>query len=141
MIKKIIDGILATLSEEFGDEYTLYTESVMQGMKEPCFFVFCISPNTRVFRGRRYYHENQFAIQYLTAADEPRTECTNVAENLFACLELITVDGDLMRGTDMNADISDEVLTFTVNYNFFSYVANTEEPMEVFEGTETEVKG
>lgn len=141
MIKKIIDGILATLSEEFGDEYTLYTESVKQGMKEPCFFVFCISPNTRVFRGRRYYHENQFAIQYLTAADEPRTECTNVAENLFACLELITVDGDLMRGTDMNADISDEVLTFTVNYNFFSYVANTEEPMEVFEGTETEVKG
>ncbi len=141
MIKKIIDGILAALSEEFGDEYTLYTESVKQGMKEPCFFVFCISPNTRVFRGRRYYHENQFAIQYLTAADEPRTECTNVAENLFACLELITVDGDLMRGTDMNADISDEVLTFTVNYNFFSYVANTEEPMEVFEGTETEVKG
>ena len=141
MIKKIIDGILAALSEEFGDEYTLYTESVKQGMKEPCFFVFCISPNTRVFRGRRYYHENQFAIQYLTAADESRTECTNVAENLFACLELITVDGDLMRGTDMNADISDEVLTFTVNYNFFSYVANTEEPMEVFEGTETEVKG
>ncbi len=141
MIKKIIDGILAALSEEFGDEYTLYTESVKQGMKEPCFFVFCISPNTRVFRGRRYYHENQFAIQYLTAADEPRAECASVAERLFACLELITVDGDLMRGTDMNADISDEVLTFTVNYNYFSYVANTEEPMEVFEGTETEVKG
>lgn len=141
MIKKIIDGILATLSEEFGDEYTLYTESVMQDMKEPCFFVFCISPNTRVFRGRRYYHENQFAIQYLTTADEPRTECTNVAERLFACLEMITVDSDLMRGTDMNADISDEVLTFTVNYNYFSYVANTEESMEVFEGTETEVKG
>ena len=37
MIKKIIDGILAALSEEFGDEYTLYTESVKQGMKEPCF--------------------------------------------------------------------------------------------------------
>jgi hypothetical protein len=141
MIEQIINGILTAISEEFGDEYTLYTESVMQGMKEPCFFVFCINPNTRLFRGRRYYHENQFAIQYLTAADEPRTECASVAERLFACLELITVDGDLMRGTEMDADISDEVLTFTVSYNFFSYVANTEEPMEVFEGTETEVKG
>lgn len=141
MIKKIIDGILAALSEEFGDEYTLYTESVMQGMKEPCFFVFCISPNTRVFRGRRYYHENQFAIQYLTAADEPRIECTNVAERLFACLELITVDGDLMRGTDMNAEISDEVLTFTVNYNFFSHRTTDELKMEEFEGTETTLKG
>lgn len=141
MIKKIIDGILAALSEEFGDEYTLYTESVKQDMKEPCFFVFCISPNTRVFRGRRYLHENQFAIQYLTAADEPRTECASVAERLFACLELITVDGSLMRGTDMDAEISDDVLTFTVNYNFFSYRSGDELKMEEFEGTETTLKG
>ncbi|WP_201759585.1 MULTISPECIES: DUF6838 family protein [Clostridia] len=141
MIEQIINGILAAISEEFGEEYTLYTESVKQGMKEPCFFVLCISPGTKLFRGRRYYHENQFAIQFLTDAEEPRTECAAVAERLFSCLELITVDGNLMRGTDMNAEIPDDVLTFTVSYNYFSYVANTEATMEVFEGTETEVKG
>lgn len=141
MIQRIINGMLAAINEEFGDSYTLYTESVKQDMKEPCFFVFCISPNTRVFRGRRYLHENQFAIQYLTAADEPRAECASVAERLFACLELITVDGDLVRGTDMNAEISDEVLTFTVNYNFFSYRSGDELKMEEFEGTETTLKG
>lgn len=141
MIEQIINGILTAISEEFGEDYTLYTESVKQGMKEPCFFVLCISPGTKLFRGRRYYHENQFAIQFLTDTDEPRAECVAVAERLFSCLELITVDGDLVRGTGMNADVTDEVLTFTVNYNFFSYLANTEEPMEILEGTETEVKG
>ncbi len=141
MIEKIIDGILAAISEEFGEGCTIYTESVMQGMKEPCFFVFCIKPNTRVFRGRRYLHENQFAIQYLTDADEPRAECAAVAERLFGCLELITVNGDLMRGTDMDAEISDDVLTFTVNYNFFSYRTADELKMEEFEGTETTLKG
>ncbi len=141
MMQRIINGILDAINEEFGDSYTLYTESVKQGMKEPCFFVFCISPNTRVFRGRRYYHENQFAIQFLTDAEEPRTECAAVAERLFSCLELITVDGNLMRGTEMNADISDEVLTFTVNYNFFSYRTTDELKMEEFEGTETTLKG
>ncbi|MEY8367543.1 DUF6838 family protein [Anaerovoracaceae bacterium 42-11] len=141
MIEKIINGILAAISEEFGDGYTLYTESVMQGMEEPCFFVFCIKPNTRVFRGRRYLHENQFAIQYLTAAAEPHAECASVAERLFACLELITVDGSLTRGTEMDAEISDEVLTFTVNYNFFSYRTADELKMEEFEGTETTLKG
>ena len=54
---------------------------------------------------------------------------------------MITVDSDLMRGTEMNADISDEVLTFTVNYNFFSYRTTDELKMEEFEGTETTLKG
>ena len=63
------------------------------------------------------------------------------AQRLFACLEMITVDSDLMRGTEMNADISDEVLTFTVNYNFFSYRTTDELKMEEFEGTETTLKG
>lgn len=141
MIEQIINGILAAISEEFGDAYTLYTESVEQGLKEPCFFVFCISPNTRVFRGKRYFHENQFAIQYLTNAEEPRAEYAEVAERLFSCLELITVEGDLMRGTDMNTEISDEALTFTLNYSFFSYQPSGELKMERFEGTETELKG
>lgn len=140
MIEKIIDGILDALSKEFSD-CTLYTEEVRQGLKEPCFFVSCISPNTKVLRGRRYQHTNQFAIQYLTNADEPRADCNKVSEQLFNCLELITVEGDLMRGTGMEAVVSDDVLTFTVNYDYFSYRLNTAPPMEHVEGTETNLKG
>lgn len=140
MIEKIIDGILAALSEEFGSGYTLYTEEVRQGLKEPCFFVTCISPNVKLLRGRRYQHTNQFAVQYLTNADEPRSDYNLAAERLFKCLELIMAEGNLMRGTGMEATVNDDVLTFTVNYNFFSYRANETPKMEEQE-TETNLKG
>ena len=142
MIENITEGILAAIREEFGEGYTLYTEAVKQGLKEPCFFITCISPNIRLYRGRRYLHTNGYTIQYLTDAAEPRAECAAVAERLFGCLELITVDEDLMRGTGMNADIvaEDGLLNFTVNYDFFSYRPNEETKMDEFEG-ETTLKG
>lgn len=37
MINKIIDGISISLNAEFGDDYKIYTESIEQGLKEPCF--------------------------------------------------------------------------------------------------------
>lgn len=141
MIEKITDGILAAISDEFGEDYTIYTEHVEQGLHEPCFFVTCINPNIRLYRGRRYLHTNQYAIQYLTDAEEPRAECAAVAERLFGCLELLSVDGDLMRGTDMSAEITEEALTFTVNYDFFSYRPKDDPKMEEVEDTETTLKG
>lgn len=142
-IEKIIDGILAAINKAFGEGYTLYTESVEQGMKGPCFFITCISPGTRLYRGRRYLHTNRFMIQYMTNVSEPRAECVVTAERLFSCLELISVDGELLRGTDMNADIiaEDNMLNFMVNYDFFSYKPNKETKMEEIEGMETTLKG
>lgn len=37
MINSIIEGISTSLNAEFGDDYTIYTENVEQGLKEPCF--------------------------------------------------------------------------------------------------------
>ena len=40
MIQKIVDGICQALSREFTEqEYEIYTESVEQGLKVPCFSV------------------------------------------------------------------------------------------------------
>ena len=39
MINKIIDGICAVINLEFGDEYEIYTESIEQGLEEPCFLL------------------------------------------------------------------------------------------------------
>ncbi len=140
MIERITDGILAAISEAF-EGCTIYTERVEQGLNKPCFFVTCINPNIRLYRGRRYLHTNQYAIQYLTDAVEPRAECAAVAERLFRCVELISVDGDLMRGTGMSAEVTEEAMTFTVNYDFFSYRPKDDPKMEDFEGTETALKG
>ena len=140
MIEKIIDGIISALYEEFGEGYRFYTEAVEQGLQEPCFFVFCVSPGIRLFRGRRYLNTNQFAIQYLSGGDEPMTDCNRVAERLFSCLELISVGGDLLRGTNAESTVADGVLTYTVNYDYFSYIPNTETEMESLEDGGTEIR-
>ncbi len=120
MINSIIESIAAALNSEFDGEYVIYTESVEQGLKEPCFFVLCINPTSRMFFGRRYFKENQFCIQYFPAdKSRKREECNEVAEKLFSCLECIPNGGDLIRGTKMNAEIADGILNFFVNYDLF----------------------
>ena len=119
MINSIIEGISISLNAEFGDNYTTYTESVEQGLKEPCFFVFCINPTNRVFLGKRYFKTHQMCIQYFPVdKGRKKEECNAVSERLFDCLEYITVSGNLVRGTKMHAEMVDGVLNFFVNYDF-----------------------
>ena len=75
MINKIIKGISQALYSEFGEEYNIYTEDIMQGLNEPCFFIQCINPKITLFRGNRYYRENQFAIQNFPKSKDYRAEC------------------------------------------------------------------
>lgn len=130
MINSIIETISISLNAEFGNDYTTYTESVEQGLNEPCFFVSCINPTNRLFLGKRYFRENQFCIQYFPA-DKGRVkeECNAVAERLYFCLECIDVSGDLVRGTKMKYEVVDEVLNFFVNYDLFVYKAEKSEAM------------
>ena len=62
-------------------------------------------------------------------------------EQLHSALEYITVDGDLIRGTDMHCEFVDDVLNFFVNYDMYVYKEDDgEESMETFEHNTT-VKG
>jgi len=142
MIKKIIDGILAALSEEFGDEYTLYTESVMQGMKEPCFFVQCLNPTEELFFWKRYFRQNQFCIQYFPEDKmHGKQECYAVGERLLSCLEYLDVSGDLVMGTKRKYEVVDGILHFFVNYDLFVYKVAESVPVMEEVSSETHVKG
>lgn len=138
MINSIIESISISLNAEFGDEYTTYTESVEQGLKEPCFFVSCIHPTNRVFLGKRYFRENGFCIQYFPAdKDRTKEECHAAAERLYSCLEYITVTGDLVRGSKMNYEVADGILNFFVNYDLFVYrKSDSDAPEEKLEQIE-----
>lgn len=120
MINSIIEGISRAINAEFGDDHAIYAEKVEQGLKEPCFFISCIAPTKRLFVGRRYFRTNTFCIQFFPRdPDYEKEECNAAAERLFSCLEYITIDGDLMRGTGMKSETVDGVLNFFVNYDCF----------------------
>ena len=141
MINQIIDGISKAINFEFGDDYEIYTEDVEQGLEEPCFSILCLNPTIEQFLGNRYFRSNQFCIHYFPSSNDKRFECNEVMGRLFECLEVITVDGDLLRGTSTHAEFSEGALHFFVNYDLFTYKPEGDKTqMETLE-SKTDVKG
>lgn len=141
MINKIIEGISIALNSCFGDDYEIYTESVEQGLKEPCFSIVCLNPTIEQFLGTRYFRTNQFCVHFFPSSSDKRAECYSVMEKLTNALELIEVEGEKVRGTKMNGEIDVDMLHFFVNYDMFVYKPKeASEPMETV-SHKTGVKG
>lgn len=140
MINKIIDGINEAINQEFGDGYDIYTESIEQGLEEPCFSILCLNPTNDLFLGKRYFRKNQFMIQYFPSTDEINTECNAVRERLFDSLETILVNGDLTRGTKMKGEIIDGVLNFHLNFDMFVHKVQVRDKMGSY-SVNTDAKG
>lgn len=120
MINKITDSISKTINCEFGDEYEIYTETVKQGLKEPCFSITCINPTNNLFRQDRYFRKNQFCIHYFPSTQNKKEECQEVVERLYDCLQYIEIDKETKTmGTDMHSEYLDGVLSFFVNYDMY----------------------
>lgn len=138
MVNKIIDGISKALYKEFGDKYEIYTEEMEQGLQEPCFSIVCIKPINNLFRGNKYYRQNQFCIHYFPSTSDKRQECQEVLEKLYQILEYIEIEDvdkkKKIMGNDMNAEFDSGVLHFFINYNMFVYKEEDEEtPMQDYD--------
>lgn len=133
VVNKIISAICTAIHNEFGEGYEIYKESVTQDLQEPCFSVMCLNPTNEQFLGKRYYRQNIFCIQYFPSTNKSKQECNNVTERLYDCLEIIYLDKTIpTRGTQMNAEYSDGVLSFFVNYDMFVYKHEEKEKMETY---------
>ncbi|AZK44776.1 phage tail terminator family protein [Paenibacillus lentus] len=122
MLNKLSESIALKLNHEFGDDYKIYTESVKQGLKEPCFFIFLLTSSQRQVIGKRYFREHPFDIHYFPKSKEDKNEeILDVLDRLNDALEYITMDGDLLRGTNIHHEVIDDVLHFFVNYNLHVY--------------------
>lgn len=141
MINKIIDGICIAIHSEFGDDYEIYTETVEQGLKEPCFSIACVNPASEQFFGKRYFRTNQFCIHYFPSSSDKKTECYSVLEKLMNSLELITVNNEVIRGTEMHGEFVEDVLHFFVNYDMFVYKEQEKEPAMEDVEYKSDVKG
>ena len=142
MINDIVDGISEKLNEVFGDDYEIYTEQVKQGLQEPCFFISCVNPSTTPMLGTRHLRRNLFSVKYFPqSATDAKAECLDAQDELFAALEYITVDGKLVRGTNIGGEFVDDVLVCTVNYNIFVRRDIEQILMETLEMPPVQVKG
>lgn len=136
MLNEIIDGISLKLNQVFGDGYEVYGDTnIVQGLKEPCFFIALLNPTQTQIVGARYFRNNPFMIQYFPRNAEDNIELHDVASELFEALEYITLaNNDTLHGTSMEYEIVDGVLNFRVNYN--AYLLKKAEPIDTMEELE-----
>jgi hypothetical protein len=141
MLIDLIEAISIKLNTEFGSGYKIYTESVAQGLKKPCFFILLLEKIQKQVLGKRYLMTQPFDIHYFPSTKDQNTECHTVAERLETALETVTMKGDILRGTGIHYEIVNDVLHFFVNYDFHIY----KEPVAIDKMTtitvETDTKG
>ncbi|WLD27659.1 hypothetical protein CDIFMA2_15410 [Clostridioides difficile] len=133
MLNNIIDGISVKLDKSFGESYTIYSEDVEQGINEPCFFIVHINSSKALYPNGRELKKNSFDVHYLPRSKDKNFEINEIAEMLLEELEYIEIDGDLVRGTNMNFEIIDNVLHFFVDYNYFTIKSNNTDKMDTVE--------
>lgn len=117
MVKAIIDGISNALYENFKG-VTIYSESVEQGLEEPCFFIKTLNPSEIPLVGVRAFRLVPIDVHYFPDSEkEGYAEMESVASELYAILRRIKlVDGSLIGGWNLNHRIEDGVLHFFVEY-------------------------
>lgn len=139
MLNKITIGITQALNAEFGDEVKIHIDEIEQGLIEPCFLVTPLTDTENLVIGKRYERSYPFVIQYFPKSKNYRTECNEVTEQLFNILELITMDGDLIRGSDMTGHVEDGVLNFEVTFKLHVFKKRTSTDEEVMENLEQDI--
>jgi hypothetical protein len=132
MVNDLIDAISIKLNQVFGDGKRIYSESVKQGLQEPCFFIAVLNPLQTQMIGNRYFRQHPFDIHYFPAVQDSNNELQEMASDLFDALEYVTLtNGDLVHGIKMHYEVVDGVLHFFVDYNM--YISKVEVPADNME--------
>ena len=132
MIQEVIDGVIAAIRTEYDvAQYKIYTETVEQDIKQPCFFVMCLSPHSQkqtAVRSRRYY---LVEVTYFPQSEEtPVQECAQVYEELVDCLTDISVEKVVVHGDEISGNVVDGLLHFQITYDLFLLKREETEAME-----------
>ncbi len=132
MINDIVNGISAKLNSIFGDNYDIYTENIEQGLEEPCFFIKPLKVINKPLLGKRKQRTYPFDIAYFP--EEGNEEMMEVSEKVLGGLEHITLlDGAILHGSSLEAEIVDDVLHVSVSYIVFLNDISSDDPMETLE--------
>lgn len=128
MINRIIIGMSQALDGEFGDDYSIYKDTVKQGLDIPCFLITNITHTHDAKLCKRYQDNNSFMVQCFPEYSCDQTSVLNgLISRLEDALEWITVDGNQVRETNMDSRIVDGVLNFQVDYNIRTVKQSEEE--------------
>lgn len=119
-VASVLGGVVKALRGAF-PECAVYTENVRQGLAAPCFSVICEEPVIQRVLGKRFFRRFDFCVYFYPGRDDFFAEINDAFEKMLPALELIEVDGDLIRGSDFSSKTVDGVLVICASYGTFVY--------------------
>lgn len=134
MIDNIIGGISHELSRIFDDRYEIFLEDIEEGLNEPCFLITGLN-NQKTELGRmRFIHGRSFMIRFFPENNlNKRSQCTIVGDILLNELECIPFQNGKIRCTNMQYEIVNNILNFSMNCNSIVTKLENKEKMKEIE--------
>lgn len=131
MVNEIVNGISKAIYDEYGEKCKIYTESIEQGFKEPCFFIAVLDSDQARIIGNRYQKTIAVNVHYFPSTKAKNKEMRSVAEALYSILGRITLlNGDMLNGFQLHYETVEDVLHFFVTYKpIVKYQQDAEETM------------
>lgn len=134
MINDIINALSRAINKKLNNEsnkYTIYAESVEQGLQQPCFFIYCKNYKDEKYRGSRYRVSADIVIEYLPSSDDKNinADVNNVIENLYDITEYIEINDSILQGNNRLVENAENCIIFNVSYSYFYYKLDTVENM------------
>lgn len=129
--KLLLEGVARSISNRFGEEYTIYIEHIEQGFSEPCFYLKLLSSNRTEFMMGR--HKRQYLLDLHYFPKDEVEDCDLVSGELYALLRYLKVtDAITVLGKEMHTTKEDHVLHFFVTYDWIVQERKEESLMETF---------
>ena len=138
MIQEIKTAIAAAIHGELGDGYTIYTETVEQGLTKPCFLITCIKSQVRKVSIGRYGQQMDFDIQYHSNSQNTLEDSHDVATKLYGALECIQcAEGIKLRGRNQSHGMVEDTLHHVVSYKVM--LKDEEDEVDKMESIDTTI--
>lgn len=146
MINDVIKALARALKVNFKDskKYTIYTENVEQGLKQPCFFIYCRNYKDELYRGKRYKLSTDIVIEYIPPKPEndsnTNANVNEILPKLYDATEEIEIEENILRGLERTVENTEGGVIFNVRYEYFHWKNEDEEKMEILK-ERTDING
>ncbi len=133
MVDKLIALLAQSIEKNFGNEYAVYTESVCQSLKKPCFFVRCESMERMQLINGHFFVRAHVLISLEVEGDEKRLEGDKVVAKLFKLLGRLEGDELCFNGRKIHGAWSEGVLSVRCIYDLWPEETEEYDLMEKIE--------
>lgn len=115
---QITSGVARRIHEEYGDEFTIYANSVPQDFRTPSFYIRQISGGFIQQLGRRHTLEVVIMVTYYPPehSKEEQKDILTVLSRMYPALEYIDVASGLIRADGMEHEITEHELHMKLSY-------------------------